>query len=388
MIKLCDINDCTGCRACYNICPKNAITMQEDAEGFFLPVINQDICIECKLCLNACPVLSPLDKYPKANPIAAISKDKNTLLKSSSGGIFTLIARQIINDGGIIFGAIIDSDFNVYHTSATDEQELAAIRGSKYVQSDTRHTFNDVKQSLSCGKPVLYTGTPCQIAGLRKYLGKSDISKLYSVDIVCHGVPSNRLLKTYITKLAQKGDINPTEIINFQFRDYSIWGNFNARYETNEETSICHKADNLYMSLFLKSYNYRNCCYKCQYATPQRISDMTIADFWSIGKCEPFPYDTTHGCSLILCNTPKGKELFDKIMPDINYQKRSWKEAMLTNHQLRQPTRCPSKALRKKSQSMLENESLDTAYKKLFNTPYRKLRRLCGKILRKANLKR
>ena len=388
MIKLCDINDCTGCRTCYNICPKDAIIMKEDAEGFSQPEINQNKYIECKLCMNACPVLSPLDKYPKANPIAAISKDKNSLLKSSSGGIFTLIARQIINEGGVIFGAIMDNVFNVHHASATDEQGLAAMRGSKYVQSDTRHTFKDVKQSLSRGVPVLYTGTPCQIAGLRKYLGKSDISKLYAVDIVCHGVPSNNFLKTYISKLAQKQGLCQTEIRNFQFRDYNTWGNFNATYEIGRKKYVCHKADNIYMSLFFKSYNYRNCCYKCQYATPQRISDMTIADFWSIGELEPFPYDTEHGCSLILCNTPKGEKLFAKIVHDINYQKRSWKEAMLTNHQLRRPTKHPANKLRKKSQSLLDNESLDTAYKKLCNTPYKKLRRLCGKILRKVNLKR
>lgn len=205
MIRLCDKTDCTGCGACYNACPKRSISMEKDVEGFLYPRIDTQTCVECGACQMACPVLTPLDKHRRAEyPLAVVAVSDEIRRKSSSGGMFSLFSSSILSCGGIVYGAAFDKDYRVCHRSARDEKELEPLRGSKYAQSDVELTFREVRESLRVGRDVLYTGTPCQIAGLYRFLGKRDVSRLYTVDLVCHGVPSVKSFQLYLSRLAEK----------------------------------------------------------------------------------------------------------------------------------------------------------------------------------------
>ena len=388
MIELCKYEDCTGCGACYNACPKDAISMQEVENGFLHPVINHDKCIECKLCIKSCPVLTLVEKYAAVKaPIACISRDEAVLTKSSSGGMFSVIADYVLEKGGIVFGAVMGEKGYVYHTSASNAEELAPMRGSKYVQCDTQKTFTEVKNCLKQGKTVLYTGTPCQIAGLRAYLGKTDTTNLICVDIVCHGVPANKMLRTYLEKLAEKKGFSLNDVKEIRFRNYEKWGGFYLLLLLllDGTTILCEKEDNVYLTLFLRSYIYRENCYACKYATHERISDITIADFWGIGKKSEFKYDTQKGCSLLLPNSEKGKALFEEMKDNIHYQERTWEEADMVNHQLYRPAYEPKGRL--KAINAIYNYPIDKTYNCIFNTPYLRLRRFAGRILRKVRLK-
>lgn len=388
MITLCKYEDCTGCGACYNACPKEAICMREVDNGFIHPVIDHDKCIECKLCIKSCPVLTPVEKYPAVKaPIAGINRNVAELTKSSSGGMFSVLADYVLDKGGVVFGAVMGDNGYVFHAMAETTESIAPMRGSKYVQCDTKKTFAEVKQCLKDGKTVLYTGTPCQIAGLRAYLGKTDTANLLCVDIVCHGVPANKMFRTYLEKLSQKKGFSLNDIKEIRFRNYEKWGGFYLLLLLFDGTTIlCEKEDNVYLSLFLHSYIYRENCYHCQYATHERVSDITIADFWSIGKKSEFKYDTSRGCSLILPNSEKGKQVFEEIKDRIDSEQRTWEEADLTNHQLYRPAFQPKQRL--KAIRAIYNNSLTETYNCIYNTPYIRLRRLAGRILRKVRLKK
>lgn len=380
MINLCIQSDCTGCGACYNSCPKHAISMIEDTYGFIIPQINHNICIECHQCVKSCPVLNPISKHNAVqHPIAAISKDKKTLIKSSSGGIFSLLAQWILDLGGVVYGVVMDEQFNVFHQEATTINAISPMRGSKYVQSNTKETFNAVKKHLKEGKKVLYSGTPCQIAGLRQFLHNVNMENLYCIDIVCHGVPANKMFKTYIRKLAQRKHYHIKDIKDPKFRNYLKWDSgYNFFYTIDYRENICHNVDNLYLSLFLKSYIYRESCYHCTYATPERVGDITIADFWGIGTRTPFLHNVENGCSLILPNTKKGEVLFKAISPMIEYELRDWDEAFKVNHQLYKSTKKPAK--RDLAIKLLYHRPLLYTYIRIYMTPRFILRIIKNKI--------
>ena len=387
MIELCSSKDCTGCGACMNACPKHAISMCPDSEGFLQPVITHSLCIECKLCQKVCHVLNPLVKHPKVkNPLAALAKSDEIRQKSSSGGIFSLFATQILLHKGVVFGAVFNEDYDVIHRKATNLEELSALRGSKYVQSNTLDTYKEVKAYLKQSIDVLYTGTACQIAGLYRFLGKADLSHLYTVDLVCHGVPSPKSFHLYLLKLAEKEQCAVKDIQNFSFRDLRGW-NVTPSFKINNERTISNQpvAENLYMSLFLTSRLNRECCYQCQYATNDRVSDITIADFWGIGDEKPFVYNTSNGCSLVLLNSKKGETLFREIEEQLEYDVREWSEALAQNHQLYTPSTRPKD--RDKVYSYFEKHSYDETYTYFFNNYSIRFRRLIGSLLKRLHLR-
>ena len=203
MITLCNTLDCTGCGSCYNICPHNCIKMTPSDEGFLYPHINTDKCTECGLCQKKCPILNPIKYNPTPKVYASFSLDNNIRTTSSSGGLFSELSKWIIEQEGIVFGVVIDKNIDAIHTHAQTMNELQPMKGSKYLQSDTRETFKDVKNALEKNKYVLYSGTPCQIAGLLKYLSPQVYDKLFTVDLVCHGTPSSLVYKNYLNKLSQ-----------------------------------------------------------------------------------------------------------------------------------------------------------------------------------------
>lgn len=312
MIDIIKKEDCTGCHACYNICPKECITMDHDVEGFLYPNINTEKCIKCNLCEKVCPIIH--QEKIENNPIAygSYNKNKDIRNQSTSGGIFTLIAESVISSGGVVFGAGFDENYNVIHSSTDDISGLEKFRGSKYVQSKIGNTYKQVKQLLKEDKKVLFTGTPCQIGGLKSYLGK-DYSNLICQDIVCHGVPSQYVWQHYKNLISKDRNIK-----KINFRDKSTgWKRYSLKFDFTDGKSyeeVGNKND--YIKGFIKNLYLRPSCYECAYKTLNRQSDITLADFWGVEGILP-NLDDNKGTSLIFINTDKGKEIFDKIKSDI-----------------------------------------------------------------------
>ncbi|WP_288205511.1 Coenzyme F420 hydrogenase/dehydrogenase, beta subunit C-terminal domain [uncultured Parabacteroides sp.] len=385
-IELCDSNDCTGCGACYNICPKDSISMIQDEEGFLIPSIDRTVCIECALCVKVCPILNPIEKFKAVEyPIAACAKSEEIRTKSSSGGIFSLLASYVLQQEGVVFGAVMNDEFEVYHTVAHNLSELTRLRGSKYVQSDTRSTFKDVKKYLQEGRYVLYVGTPCEIAGLRKYISKSIVEKLFMVDLVCHGVPSVKAFQVYIQKYAEKKHLSLMEIQDFQFRQLDSWGITPSYKNVFGERVYTRGKDNLFMDLFLSSKLHRYSCYNCRFATEERISDITLADFWGIGSSGKLDFDISKGCSLVLANSLKGKFLMDNIKEEIYAEERTWEEAKKINHQLYKTSK-RSKG-REYIYLRLFEWPYDRMYDYYYNSLWFKMKKQIGRLLILLRLK-
>lgn len=342
MIDIQDKSKCCGCYACYSICPTNAIKMERDEKGFEYPVVIKEKCINCGLCEKACPILKNNINDKNNNfPIAYACKNKNEeiRLKSSSGGIFTLIAKSIIDLGGIVFGAGFDEKYNVVHSYITNESEISRFRGSKYVQSTIGNMYKKAKEFLDEGKYVLFTGTPCQIEGLKTYL-KKEYDKLYTQDIICHGVPSPKVWNKYINEMNRKYDGNIKEI-NFRKKDIKGWNLYqlSMKYDNDEYLQI-HKNDP-YMQAFLRDAILRESCYNCKFKKKNRISDITLADFWGIKNIKP-ELDDDKGTSLVIINSQKGQELMDKIKKLIEVEKVNFEEAIKYNPSMLNSVQMPS----------------------------------------------
>lgn len=385
MAKLCSEQTCTGCSACYNVCPKNAISMNPDYEGFFRPTINLEICVDCGLCAKVCPQINIINKHPRAEkPFAAINKNSGILKKSSSGGVFSLLAEYILKKNGVVFGAVMKENNIVYHSIAHNSDELNPMRGSKYVQSVIGNTYSEVKKMLNSGKAVLFTGTPCQVAGLYTFLGNTNIAKLLTVDLVCHGTPSSKMFLSYLEKLASYKKIKYGEIKNFKFRQLHAWG-ITPSFQYRGDNILLEGEDNVYMQLFLSGRLFRPSCYKCLYTTPERVSDITIADFWGIGAEKKFQFDSSSGVSLLLLNSEKGKSVFNEIKDEMNFDSRDWSEALKRNHQLYRQSSRPHD--RHKAIRSLFDQSIELTYKKFINTPCRRFRHYIGNILRRLQIR-
>lgn len=308
-------NKCTGCMACKNACPKNAIKIEEDKTGFLYPKINKEYCINCGICKNVCPVKNKLEENKNNIEVYACkNKDAQTRLNSSSGGIFTLIANYILKQDGIVFGAAFNEKFEIVHKWTDKEEELANFRGSKYLQSKMGDSFKEVKKFLEEGRKVLFTGTPCQVEGLLTFLRK-DYKNLYTQDFICHGVPSPKVWRKYLEykKGIQK---ELPQKISFRSKDVAGWNDFHMKFTySNFEENIHHDVDP-YMKLFLNNIDLRETCYNCNFKKMKRNSDITVADFWGINKVRPEMNDEK-GISAVLVNSLKGKEIFESIRNDI-----------------------------------------------------------------------
>lgn len=318
---------CSGCHACYNICPKSCIKMYSDSEGFLYPEIDYGICIDCGLCKKVCPAYNEYKGNPKGEAYACVNKDDDIRLSSSSGGIFTLLAENILNKNGVVFGAAFDVNFNVGHICVTSCDELSALRGSKYVQSTVCDAFSKAKKILDDGRPVLFTGTPCQISGLKTYLGR-DYDNLISQDIICHGSPSPKIWQKYLD-YCKKGT---SEVDSVCFRDKAKgWNNYSVliRFSNGSERTNVFSKD-LYMKAFLSNLSLRPSCYNCKSKSVERESDITLADFWGVKSIAPEIFDDK-GTSLVLINSPKGKRIFEEIKNDIKYMNADFDSAVKYN---------------------------------------------------------
>lgn len=303
---------CCGCGACVNACPKNCIHMEYDEEGFTYPVINKNKCVNCGLCDKVCHMNYDIKNQKLVHPqfYAGYNKDAKVMKESSSGGIFWLLVENIIEDGGVVYGAALEEGIQVAHSRGNTLEECKKFRKSKYLQSDTKNTYKEVKADLDRGIEVLYSGTPCQIAGLYSYLGKN-YDKLYTVDVVCHGVPSRGIFDLYMNELQKKKKAKPISVCWRDKRDG--WGpnKISIQFDNNEEV-ISTSMMNPVQKGFLLNLYLRPSCYKCKYARLPRIGDISLADFWNY-EGELTIKNRNQGLSMIIVSSDKGKELFEKI---------------------------------------------------------------------------
>lgn len=314
---LSNMKDCTGCHACTNICPKKCIFMKDDNEGFLYPIVDYNICIKCKRCVNVCPINNNIKSYNTPIAYACYNKDENIRLNSSSGGIFSLLAEKMIDRGGVVFGAVFNDNFEVEHKYIETKENIELLRGSKYVQSKIGTSYRQVKDFLESGREVLFSGTPCQIAGLKNYLVKA-YSNLLTVDLICHGVPSPYVWQKYIKFRENKAG---SEISKITFRNKKMgWRQYSVSFlfTNNTEYNKIYSND-LYMTAFLKNISLRPSCYNCRFKTLNRPSDITLADFWGVQNIFP-EIDDDKGASLIFINSQLGEKIYSEILDNIVYK--------------------------------------------------------------------
>ena len=330
--------ECCACGACLNVCPKQAIVMNEDEYGYLYPVIDEKKCVRCGKCKKVCSFQNVIEKNKPLETFAAISKSKDIRMKSASGGIFASMAKKYVENQGLVVGAELKSDFSVHHIIISENSEIYKIQGSKYVQSSTDKVFSSIKQYLKEGKNVLFSGTPCQVAGLSGYLGK-EFDNLLTVDIVCHGVPGTRMFQNYINVLKNKKG----KVTNFLFRDKNNgWGKNGSAIINNRKVKIWQSSSS-YLYYFSKGWIYRDSCYKCPYACSHRSGDITLGDYWGIEKQHPEylgnnKWDEQKGISLVIANTQKGIEFLNSIKDILDMRESSFEKAALANAQLNYPS--------------------------------------------------
>ena len=379
MIELCKFEDCTGCAACVNACATQCIEMKSNKEGFLYPEIDQEKCVECGACTKVCPELNNLSFSNAPKVYAAFNNDLQVRQKSSSGGMFYAMASKMISNGGFVVGAAFNDDLVLEHRIASSIDEVIPMMGSKYLQSTiSNDLYRNILKLLRQGKEVLFTGTPCQVAGCKQFVPNKYQDKLFLVDLVCHGVPSQLLFSDYLKKLKKKVNFN---IEKFNFRTSNGWGVTPSIVDKNGVSYILKGKENLYMSLFLNGYTFRENCYRCPYASSKRVSDMTIADFWGIGTEKPFNHDVTSGVSLLLVNSQNGEELLRSLSDAITVEERSLSEAIRANLNLRLPSSRPF--YRNTVYDYTLNHNIEDTYDFYFNSLYRRIRKVIGRIVRK-----
>lgn len=322
MIKLYNQDkDCCGCTACKAICPKKAITMKTDDKGFLYPSIDESLCVECNLCTKTCAFqngYSIEENLHEPHVYAVRHRDEKERATSRSGGMFAALCKWIFSEkNGIVYGVGYGQHFRAMHKRAENMKDAFEFKGSKYVQSDMGDIFSQVKDDLKAGKNVLFSGTPCQTAGLREFLKVSNINaeNLYLCDIVCHGVPSPMVWDDFLTYLENK---NKSKAVSVNFRDKEKLG-WKVHFESVTFESGIKEFCQIYTDLFYKHIMLRPSCENCKYTNFQRPSDITLADFWGIGKVFPEMHDDK-GVSLILVNTKKGEDMFSAVSDDITYK--------------------------------------------------------------------
>lgn len=310
---------CTGCGACAASCPLNCIEMQEDWEGFRYPIIDGERCISCRKCESLCPVLNKLPVYEEPQAYGAKHKDDGIRSLSSSGGVFPALASFVLKNGGAVCGAAYAEDFSVEHRIIEDAEDIIKLQGAKYAQSRAERMFPRIRSILESGRHLLFTGTPCQTAGLKAYL-RRDYENLILVDMICHGVPSPKVWKTYLEYRMQE-DANGAGISLVNQRDKSSgWSRY--RYSLridyqNGKTYSVQQGKDMFMLGFVNNLYLRPSCAQCQFKGLSRCADITLGDYWDVWSQHP-EIDDDKGVSLVLVSTKKGAEHWCKILEKVN----------------------------------------------------------------------
>lgn len=334
---------CCGCGACSTVCPTGAIEMGADEEGFLYPTIDPARCVDCRACLEVCSFRAEGHFKETSTPTfyAAKHRDENVLMASASGGMFTAVSDFVLRQGGVVYGAAYDKNFRVVHGRAETPPERDRFRGSKYVQSRTREAYSEALDDLKKGRVVLFTGTPCQTAGLRGLLREGPGENLYTCDVICHSVPSPLIWEEYKKLLERENGGRLTEV---SFRSKALpWTRRNTKnftFRTSASPDL--KPDGRFYELFFGAGTImRRSCYACPFTDVHRASDITIADYWGIEKVLPEFYDPK-GVSVVLTNSPKGKKLFDAIKDDLIVLRRPPEESLREQKRLSEPTPLPA----------------------------------------------
>lgn len=328
-IQICQKALCTGCSACVNICPQNCISMVEGKLGHLYPYIDQTKCVDCRLCVQSCPMNKAVELKNPLTAYAGWHKNRDEYLSSTSGGAASALSQRIINKGGVVYGCASQKGIIISHIRIDSLNDLLLLKGSKYVQSSINDCFRIIKNDLKSDKPVLFIGTPCQCAGLKSFLGR-DYENLYIVDIICHGVPSQYLLRKHTNKISYGLGVN----VSFRKGNDMGLRVFDKNNKLIYYSNIWHERyKDSYYNTFIDGYTYRDSCYQCKFARPERCSDITIGDFWGLGK--DLKYDSINGCSCILPITQKGLALLNDVPLELH--ERSVLEAVNGNGQLQHP---------------------------------------------------
>ena len=363
MIEIKNKENCTSCFACYNVCPVNAIEMVEDSEGFKYPKVNKEKCINCGLCDKTCPVMHNKieeDYYKKPIVIAAYTKNNHIRLDSTSGGVFSELAKKIYSENGYVCGAIYNKEWGVEHIISDNIKDLEDLRSSKYLQSDINDVFTKIKELLEDGKKVLICGSPCQIAGLHNFLHKK-YDNLYTIDFICRGMNSPKIFKSYIKYLEEKYKSMAVKV-KFKHKIHG-WHNFSTKVDfENGKSYIGGRYEDSFMVGYLK-YNafMRPSCYNCKFKGLPRRADITLADFWGIERINP-KMDQNKGTSMIYINSEKGQKLFNEIKENLVYEEIASDEVFKENVSMK-----TSVEMTKERQGVFENID-KLSYKELSNT--------------------
>ncbi len=348
MIDLKRKEDCCGCGACSQACPAKCIQLAFDDEGFLYPKVTADKCLHCSLCERVCPVVNPDKSRTPLAVYAAKNKDGDVVEKSSSGGIFTALAERIVRSGGVVFGARFDDQWKVVLDCVETEDDLKHIRRSKYVQAYVGDSYIKAKKMLSQGRFVLFSGTPCQISGLRHYLGR-DYDNLILLDLICEGVPSPKIWSRYLSEeicglkkryLEKEPDSKSGNIVidDISFRDKTLgWKQFSFSITSHLEFPDGRRADvpkyvnrnSSYLQCMFRYLHLRPICYECPFKSCRSQSDITLGDYWGIDKLHP-DIDYKRGISMVYVNTPKGESIFDKSLFEL--RETSYSEAFKYNN--------------------------------------------------------
>lgn len=335
MKVICSKDKCTGCGLCVSICPQQCVSLKVGLLGHLYPIVDKEKCVDCNLCKKKCPSNSEQFKSYPLQAFAAWSSDEEDYKTSTSGGAASVLSRYIISQGGVVYGCAMLPNVEVRHIRVDSQQELSLLKGSKYVQSSIVDIIPLVKRDVKDGKKVLFVGTPCQVAAIKNLFIKQP-ENLFLVDLICHGVPSLKFLKDHVKRNAN--NMESTRVI---FRD-------SARYVFSivQREEIVYKRylkeqryKDLYINAFFDCFSHRDSCFNCQYACPERISDMTIGDFWKLGKYRPAGEIPKHneGCSVMLPISAKGIYLIEKVTKDMHLYWREVWEAVKGNDQLQKP---------------------------------------------------
>lgn len=329
--------NCTGCGACAEVCPKRCISLIRNNKGFLAAEINSEQCVHCNKCDAVCPNMTDVSMNTPKECVAAYSAQPQHVMSSSSGGVFTVLAERVISEGGAVYGAAFDGNLNLSHVCVTESENLAAIRGSKYIQSDVSAVLADIKARLGSGQTVLFSGTPCQTAAVSLLCdGLEGRDNLILVDIVCHGTPSNRLFGDYIADIGRR---QKSKVTSFSFRSKKLASTlYGFEYLCeNGKTGVSNGGYTPFGKAFFNGLAMRDSCYNCRFARSGRVGDLTIGDYWGCVNDYPDFYNS-NGTSCILVNTERGARLLAEVKDRLSTCKTDIEKVKKNNHNLNSPT--------------------------------------------------
>lgn len=384
---------CCGCGVCALECPADAIEMVPGELGSLYPKVDTQKCIDCQKCVKSCAYQTQREsEHVPLQAFAAVAADKKLLRKSASGGVFATLAGAILDAGGAVFGCAMEEDGGVLtprHICIESRKDLVKLQGSKYVQSELGDTFTKIKQQLLQGRTVLFSGTPCQVDALKKYTQGVCSGKLYTIDLICHGVPSIKLFQDYLAQLCKR------PMTEFYFRDKTFGWGLTAKYAYTNKKGMKKEAllpsdVSSYYSYFLSSETYRQSCYTCRYTNLSRVGDITIGDFWGVEREHPgFEQDVSEGVSAILVNTPEGSQLLENYGQTLCLKETTPDRVAKWNKQLRAPS--AHTALRQEIAEQYEKNGyagVEAQFRNKLGLRYciKKLKYTCKKWVRKLGI--